>query len=114
MEGVRPLELDNCDSVSRRLVVDRPNRHRDVECGSCTWLRGLLAGFVFSCGVLYVATKICDDDRAIFVSLADQSSGERRTARQRCWGRPVLGCGRDLVQRCADGRTAIRASNIRY
>jgi hypothetical protein len=114
MDGVRPLEFDIRDSVSRRLVLDRPNRHREVEVDSCVWLCELLRAFIFSCGVSYVATNICDDDKAILVSLADQSSGKRRTARQRCWSRPVFGCGRDLVQRCADGRTAIRASNIRY
>jgi hypothetical protein len=52
MEDDRPVE----DSGSRKLVVDRPKRHREVEDCSCTRLRTLLAKFIRSCAVLYVAT----------------------------------------------------------
>jgi hypothetical protein len=39
---------DARDSVSRRLVVDRPKRHREVGADSCAPLRALLVEFILS------------------------------------------------------------------
>jgi hypothetical protein len=52
---VRPIAEDDRDSESRGMVGVRPKRHLDVEGGSCTRLRTLLAGDVLSPLVLYVA-----------------------------------------------------------
>jgi hypothetical protein len=48
MDEVRPTMEDARDSVSRRLVVDRPKRHREVGADSCAPLRALLVEFILS------------------------------------------------------------------
>lgn len=51
-----PVIEEARDSGGARLVVERPNRHRDEEVVSCRVLRAPLAGFDLGADVLYVAT----------------------------------------------------------
>jgi hypothetical protein len=71
-EGSGRIEVAR-DSESRGMVEVRPNRHREVEGGSCTRLRILSAGAFCSPGPLYVARYICEDDRAMVSCLATWS-----------------------------------------